>query len=320
MRRMCGSMCVLLVFALLCGVATADTRKWRVDDFETCSLPTPENGFIDCLQISPIPSSYTKAEDLPMNFDWRMKDGVNYVTPTLNQHIPTYCGACWAFAPLSMMSDRIKIARKAAWPEIVLSPQVLLNCAKQLAKPMGCHGGFFTKTMDYLHKIGLPDQTCAPYEAVEHACTPMAKCKNCFHNGTCVAVSKPTTYKTAEWGEVHGENSMMAEIFHRGPIACQTAVSQEFLDYSGGIFEDKTGEMRIRHVVEIVGWGAEPAEHGHEPIKYWIGRNSWGNYWGENGFFRIARGNNNLNIEHECVWGVPVIPDGMNKGVDGSSA
>ena len=40
-----------------------------------------------------------------------------------------------------------------------------------------------------------------------------------------------------------------------------------------------------------------------------IGRNSWGTYWGENGWFRIQMHHNNLGIEHECDWGVP-LPDG----------
>merc|ERR1711923_35476 len=63
-----------------------------------------------------------------INFHWGDVDGVNYLTQTKNQHIPQYCGSCWAQAATSSLSDRIKIARKAAWPDINIAPQVLISC------------------------------------------------------------------------------------------------------------------------------------------------------------------------------------------------
>jgi len=78
-------------------------------------------------------------------------------------------------------------------------------------------------------------------------------------------------------------------------------VTNEFMhNYKGGIFEDTTGEKKIRHVVSLVGWGV-----GADGAKYWIGRNSWGSYWGESGFFKLVRGKNNLMIESECAWAIP---------------
>ena len=44
---------------------------------------------------------------LPTNFDYRP---LGLLTTDLNQHIPTYCGACWAHSAFSSIADRIKIA------------------------------------------------------------------------------------------------------------------------------------------------------------------------------------------------------------------
>lgn len=61
-------------------------------------------------------------EALPTNFNWNNVNGTNFLTLTKNQHIPNYCGSCWAFASTSALSDRIKIQRKAQWPDINLAP------------------------------------------------------------------------------------------------------------------------------------------------------------------------------------------------------
>ena len=61
-------------------------------------------------------------DDLPTQKLWNNVDGTSYLTNIRNQHVPTYCGSCWAHAATSALSDRIKIARKAAWPDINISP------------------------------------------------------------------------------------------------------------------------------------------------------------------------------------------------------
>jgi len=38
---------------------------------------------------------------------------------------------------------------------------------------------------------------------------------------------------------------------------------------------------------------------------FWVGRNSWGTYWGINGFFRMKMGGDGLGIETVCTAGIP---------------
>ena len=60
--------------------------------------------------------------DLPAQWEWNSVDGKNLITNIRNQHIPQYCGSCWAHAATSALSDRIKVAREGAWPDINISP------------------------------------------------------------------------------------------------------------------------------------------------------------------------------------------------------
>ena len=66
------------------------------------------------------------------------------------------------------------------------------------------------------------------------------------------------------------------------------------MNYTGGIFDDKDGELEIVHAISVVGWGVENG------TKFWNIRNSWGTYWGEQGYFRLIKGVNNLAIETDC--------------------
>uniref|UniRef100_A0A7S4J1V5 Peptidase C1A papain C-terminal domain-containing protein n=1 Tax=Odontella aurita TaxID=265563 RepID=A0A7S4J1V5_9STRA len=109
--------------------------------------------------VSPLPHSYIEEDDLPSDFSWGDVDGVNYLTRSLNQHIPQYCGSCWAHGSISALADRVKIARKNKGEDINLSIQFILNCGGKVAG--SCHGGYHTGTYQFIKDTGfIPFDTC----------------------------------------------------------------------------------------------------------------------------------------------------------------
>ena len=94
---------------------------------------------------------------------------------------------------------------------------------------------------------------------------------------------------------------MKADLSKYGPIACGIEVTDAFEKYTSGIYSEFKTWPSINHEISVVGYGTDEVS-GEE---YWIGRNSWGTYWGEDGWFRLKRGTNNLGVEKDCVWSTP---------------
>lgn len=253
--------------------------------------------------------SHELPQDVPDEWDWGSVNGTNFLTLPRNQHLPTYCGSCWAHAATSSLSDRIKIARNAQWPDINIAPQVLISCGPG----EGCHGGYASDANEWIHKNGITDETCSIYQARGHdnglPCSAVEICETCDTH--CYQPKHYYKYGIDEYDDVRAaimddtpeleEKAMKAEIFHRGPISCGISVTQELVNFTGsGIFYDKTGADRIMHDISVVGYGIQ------DERKYWKVRNSWGTYWGDKGYFKLARGVNNLGIESgTCSWATP---------------
>lgn len=298
------------------GRAPATHAQDQGEDEDTTSVAAKgtcrsENTTFDLPQservVSPLPHQYLGPEDLPAHWDWRDVNGTSYVTWDKNQHIPQYCGSCWAQGTTSALSDRIAIMRKGAWPTIDLAPQVLINC------PGGggtCNGGNPGGVYSYAHRHGIPDQTCQAYQAKNLACGDLGVCETCapsnssFSPGTCkTQVGK--LYKVGDHGDVRGVDDMKAEIYARGPIGAGVDATAGLEAYTGGVYQESKFLPMVNHEISIAGWGTEKG------IDYFIVRNSWGTYWGEQGWFRIK--NTDLAIDRKGDWGVPIVDEYLGR-------
>ena len=106
---------------------------------------------------------------------------------------------------------------------------------------------------------------------------------------------------------------MLIALVNNGPIKASIGLSvgscHDLYVYKEGIFQsvskrsDTIDIPHTSHAVLIVGYGTD-AETG---LKYWIVQNSWGDDWGENGYFRIHRGTNECLIESSAVEVHPVL-------------
>jgi len=146
---------------------------------------------------------------------------------------------------------------------------------------------------------------------------------NCDHHvpgkyGPCPAQEYPTpacasscdantTYPTPYASDRHvfatsysvasDPTQIQQEIFSHGPVEAAFTVYEDFLAYKTGVYHHVTGDELGGHAVKILGWGVESGTN------YWLVANSWNNDWGDNGFFKIARGTDECGIEDYIVAG-----------------
>jgi hypothetical protein len=127
----------------------------------------------------------------------------------------------------------------------------------------------------------------------------------------CYAVQRYGRFFVSEFGRMKKPTiaQLQAEIWQRGPISCSVdAGALEYGKYDPGtvlnisLFMQNKQSWEPDHDVSVVGWNRD--ENG----MYWIVRNSWGSYWGDQGWFYVRAGFNSMGIEDVCNWAV-IDPD-----------
>jgi len=178
----------------------------------------------------------------------------------------------------------------------------------------------------YAAEVGLPLAACDRKrlpQSLDQTCD-----WSCYRNTSMIFYAKDYG-QTGGFAHGSSEGSIMEEIHNNGPVIVSFATKAipEFIYNNGQSKKNGTDVLTIirnnmvprepssanpkilpwshtTHSILAVGWGEEKGPAG-EIVKYWIVRNSWGKGWGDQGYAKIRRGNNDAAIETSAPWVEP---------------
>lgn len=273
-----------------------------------------DGGDFDSLEFVPtIPRpgyEIGKPVELPDSFDarkeWPKCSSISHI------RIQGNCKNCWAVSSTSAFSDRLCVASGQRL-NIRISAQQVTFCCKECGH--GCtRGGDSRSAWRFFKEHGAvtggdynSEQGCQPYEI------PPSKSQDKAYNSTCLRNRcSNSKYKISYKDDLHyvrsvytlpaTEEIIRRDILLNGPVSSSIDVYGDFYYYKKGIYQRQPQfNLHGRHAIKIIGWGAE------KKVKYWICSNTWGKKWGEEGTFKILKGNNECGIEGRVVTGLPKI-------------
>ncbi|CAK9077895.1 unnamed protein product [Durusdinium trenchii] len=98
------------------------------------------------------------------------------------------------------------------------------------------------------------------------------------------------------------ERHIMQELLTDGPLYVSLLLYEDFFDASSwsesGIYLHEQGEAFGRHGAALVGWGSDSNSRD-----YWLLLNSFGMQWQQGGYFKVLRGDTDLEMLHYGAWG-----------------
>lgn len=217
------------------------------------------------------------------------------------------------------------------------SQEFEIQATKQAFESSACFGNSLVDACRYLYQVGTPTLECIPYDqelGIQSEYQKIGFFDSVAKLPLCSSITGPIgdmcagSYIDSRTGTEYGkpqrfyralhfygiagvEQDGGSELYIRdniykwGPVATGMRIYADFytFDPKTTVYRwDRTSpSVGEGHAIALVGWGVSSKDNQ----KYWIVRNSWGTEWGMDGYFYMARGTNECEIEANCMGMVP---------------
>lgn len=214
--------------------------------------------------------------DIPDHVDWRSK---SIVTDVRDEGT---CPSSWAFAAVASIESQYALVTRHLVP---LSEQQLIDCSADFGND-GCHHGSVSRAFKYIELTGGIDGSDSyPYQGMQMICL--------FDRQH--VVSRVAGFVTVQDDEL----VLRDAVANVGPISVSLNISPAHVRfYDRGILSNITCSADdASHAMTAIGYGSADGQD------YWLLKNSWGTEWGEDGYLRLARNQNNMcGISSNAVY------------------
>ena len=247
-----------------------------------------------------------KLDNAPESFDWRDIGGV---TPVQDQGS---VGTCWAFSTTANIEGQYYQKTNTT---MKLSEEFFVDCdgtADYDLKHADCSifGGWPYLAYQFVMQAGgIPTEETYPYCAGTGECYPCMNgpedlcglppyyCDRAERDKLCKTFAPATT--VTDWRAVSSdEEEIAADLIATGPLSVLLD-AQGLQYYKSGVWTGVNparahggcSKTLLDHAVLLTGYGVET-----DGTPYWSIKNSWSADWGEDGYFRIVRGQGECGV------------------------
>ncbi len=216
-------------------------------------------------------------------WDWRNRHGKNWITPISNQRL---CGSCWSFASAGATEALVNLYFNQQL-NIDLSEQDLISCSGA----GGCNGGYPSIALDYITNNGIVDEATFPYSEADESCSNKGSAPS-----ELIKIGGKVAFGSADYPKT--EEVLKQLLIEMGPLSgglYDWSHAMVLVGYKvvkeGDIFYNRGLDLQMK-------WITISAGDLLIGKTVWIFKNSWGSYFGDEGYVYVETPITNMGWTH----------------------